>query len=54
MNGQDYSDVIEFELDKTLHCTRLKITIAIPWIARNEAGIQLCSNHMVGRRRERM
>lgn len=30
MNGQDYSHVIEFELDKTLHCTCLKITIGIP------------------------
>lgn len=30
MNGQDYSIVIEFELDKTLHCTCLKITIVIP------------------------
>lgn len=30
MNGQDYSNVIEFELDKTLHSTSLKITIAIP------------------------
>lgn len=45
MNGQDYSNVIEFELDKTLHCTCLKITIVILWIERNEDEIQLCSNH---------
>lgn len=49
MNGQDYSNVIEFELDKTLHCTCLKITIVIPRIVRNEDKIQLCSNRMVGR-----
>lgn len=30
MNGQDYSHVIEFELDKTLQSTCLKITTVIP------------------------
>lgn len=54
MNGQDYSHVIEFELDKTLHCTCLKITIVIPRIEGNEDKIQLHSNRMVRRLRESM
>lgn len=54
MNGQDYSSVIEFELDKTLHCTCQKITTMIPWIVRNEDEIQLRSNRMVGRLKQSM
>lgn len=54
MNGQDYRNVIEFELDQNLPCTRLKITTVIPWIVRNEDEMQLCSNHMDRRLRERM
>lgn len=54
MNRQDYRNVIEFELDQTLHCTCLKITTVIPRTVRNEDEIQLCSNHMDGRLRESM
>lgn len=54
MNGQDYRNVIEFELDKNLYCTCLKITTVIPRIVRNEAAIQLCSNCMDRRLRESM
>lgn len=54
MNRQDYRNVIEFELDQTLHCTCVKITTVIPRTVRNEVGIQLSSNCRDGRLRKSM